>query len=371
VLVQGELSGFFNMTPDLSNSVPEAAEDESVAHVTNSIGGLDGYIITDDKDTSTSIANSTDGLAALLATGRHFETNPITGQYPVGHLQPWGQIYVKYSIDKVDYCDNVTYFFGLTVQECYDCFYLNSFISDSTFTFKNIGHPQSGPPCCNIGTNSVLQGSGKDLYYLTLSFDDTVNNPYLNSDNQLYVGVDGISPDLSPVDGILPDVASYANTITSRLGQPSPYETRFTLNGILTYSWSLKFINTSDLFPDFIGSASYSANGYGFVQLYCTLLTGSASISEAIIKTTACCDDEDGTDPWYDNFPSETSFGGWYSTGDYNDVATTDSLSSLNQNVYFEWLGFTPSTPFNTGANLSYHANFNENYTPWVTENSL
>jgi hypothetical protein len=348
VLVQGELSGFFNMTPELSNSVPEVG--------TN---GLSGVILTDDLDKSTSIASSTNSLEALLATGRHFQTNPITGQYPVGHLQPWGQIYVKYTIGNSNLCDNVTYFFGLTVQECYDCFYLNSFISDSTFTFnKHVGHPLSSPPCCNIGTNAVLQGNGRDQYYMTLSFDNTVNNPYLNKSNALWVGVSGLP--LPPVNGLLPDQTLYTNVITTNLVTPAPYEARFTLTGILTYNWNLQFVNTSDLYPDFVGSADFSIDGYGFMQNYCTLLYGTVSITEDIISSSDCCNDENGTAPWYDN---------WYGTGDYNDLGATDSLRALNQNIYFDWLGFTPSTPFNTGANLTYHANFNENYLPRVIEN--
>ena len=149
VMVQGELSGFFNINQEL--------------------GSLDHI------DTTT-LASTVDLLSHQLATGRHFETNPITGRWPVGHHQPWGQIFVKDSNAAV--CDNVTYFFALTVQECYDCFYLNSFISDSKFTFK--AGSASGPPCCTSPVS--LTGNGKDLYYLTLSFDNTRNNPYLNSD---------------------------------------------------------------------------------------------------------------------------------------------------------------------------------------------
>jgi hypothetical protein len=353
VLVQGELSGFFNMTPDLSNSVPDFNN---------------GYVNSADGDESTSIANSTDSLFTLLATGRHFETNPITGQYPVGHLQPWGQIYVKWgSASVTTNCENVTYFFGISVQECYDCFYLNSFISDSTFTFKTVTHAQSGPPCCSVPSGEQLLGAGKDRYYMTLSFDDTVNNPYLDpvEGSLYYVGVTGISPTLSPVDGVLPDVSAYSQPITSRLGSPSPYEARFTLNGIMTYTWNLKFINSSDLYPDFVGTASYTANGYGFIQLYCTLLTGTVGITETLARASACCPEEIDTtsdsgslDDW------------WYAVGDFNDTYDTDSTAALNSNLYFLWDGITPSTPFNTGANLSYHGNFNDGYVPFETYTS-
>jgi len=344
VLVQGELSGFFNMTPALSNSIPNTTEG----------GNLDGTFDSSDLDASTSIANSTESLFTLLASGRHFVTNPINGNYPVGHLQPWGQIYVKWGKGTTNACENVTYFFGITVQECYDCFYLNSFISDSTFAYKTVSHAQSGPPCCTVPTSTELLGSGKDRYYMTFNFDDTLNNPYLNSDYVNYVGVDGISPDLSPVDGVQPDVSGYVNTIKSGIGKPSPYEARFTLNGILTYTWNLKFVNSSDLYPDFVGNASYAANGYGFIALYCTLLNGTLAINETVAKSSLCCDEENGY--WYD---------WWYGTGNYNVYDETSSLSPLNQNAYFDWIGFTPSTPLNTAASLSYHANYNEQYTPF------
>jgi hypothetical protein len=291
--------------------------------------------------------------------------------YPIGHLQPWGQIYVKYTYKDgtntyTDY-ENVTEFFGLTVQECYDCFYLNSFISDANFSFKTITHPQSGPPCCNVAPSLELLGSGKDQYYLTLNFDDTLNNPYLNTNSILYSGYRGVSPTVGAADGILPDVINYTNKIASGIGKPSAYEARFTLNGILTYNWNLKFINSGDAFADFIGTANYTANGYGFIALYCALLTGSASIAETAVKPPTLYNYSPyGLTYWYDTYSDYYS--GWFATGNYTDLADTDYTDSLNQNIYFRWLGFTPSTPFNTAANLTYHANYNEAYEPFVAQ---
>jgi hypothetical protein len=380
VLVQGELSGFFSESPALAASVPYFN---------------DGYSDSDDDDASTAIANSSDSLSTLLAQGRNFQTNPITGQNPIGHLQPWGQIYIKPGKGAdVTNCENVTYFFGLTVQECYDCFYLNSFVSDSTFTFKTVNQTQSGPPCCSLPAGEELFGSGKDSYYLTLSFDDTQNNPYLwpsdvedsakiTSDNPYYVGVTGVTPAADSAagivsygtnindyltvparDGIIPDILPYVNTIKSGIETPSPYEARFTLNGILTYTWNLKFLNSSDLAPDFVGSAKYSATGYGFIQLFCSLLTGTVSINETVSKISLCCPEENGDFSGLDDSALDYW---WYAVGTFNDTWDTDSTESLNSNVYFLWDGFTPSTPLNTGANLSYHANYNEAYTAWET----
>jgi hypothetical protein len=367
VLVQGELSGFFTETPALWATKPGS--------------DYTGYIETNaDKDYTTVIGSSTNSLYAALPNGRSFETNPVYGENPIGHLQPWGQIYVKFATKTNTIYDNVTYFFGLTVQECYDCLYLNSFVSDASFTFtkKTTAGSQSGPPCCSVPpvTKTTMTGSGKDHYYLTLSFDDTVNNPYLDSGSILYSGWDGISPSVGNADGIQPDVISYYDAITSNAGSSSQYEGRFTLNGILTYNWNLKFVNSNDLYPDFVGTASYAANGFGFISLYCTLLTGSATITESIIKDPSVSTSYSTPYQvsWYENNYDSDYYSdydlAWYSVGNYSDAYNTGSLDSLNQNIYFNWYGFTPETPLNTGANLTYHASYEETYEPFVTENS-
>jgi hypothetical protein len=362
VLVQGELSGFFDITPDLDGSSRD----------TNALlgakGGLSGTFTSADTDTMTDLPNSFDSTFATLDNGRNFPKNPITDTYPVGHIQPWGQIFVK-DIGKAGYsattplCENVTYFFALTVQECYDCFYLNSFISDSVFTFKP-GSQVNGPPCCSNPTNMV--GTGTDKYYLTLSFDNTVNNPYLNYDNPEYVGIDGLISDtvyfdLANPEGIAPDMLPYADPIKSGFNTADPkiypYVMRFTLNGIMTYKWTLKFINTSDVSPDFIGTGSYAANGYGFVDLICQLFTGSATFTEKAVKTSCCL-----ADPWYDYVSNGVS-GGWYGVGNYYWIP--------DSNLFFDYEGYgTPAvaTPLNGGANLTYHANFNEAYEPWEVQ---
>lgn len=144
-LVQGELSGFFNVNQNLTGLVgtPQDNFDSFPATLADST-------ITD--------------LAAKLGTGRHFATNPITGSWPPGHMQPWGQIFVKVPTSTgISLCENVTPFFAITVQECYDCYYLNSFISDATFSYTGTGN--TIPPCCGVQEN--LAGNGKDRYYMT------------------------------------------------------------------------------------------------------------------------------------------------------------------------------------------------------------
>jgi hypothetical protein len=267
-------------------------------------------------------------------------------------------------------CENVTYFFAFSVEECYDCFYMNSFISDATFTEKSA--QQSGPPCC--GTTSTLLGKGKDRYYLTLSFDDSLNNPYLNSQSDIYVGVDGVASDAIPGDGVIPDsinalpmTSNYHDPIKSLLGKSEPYLARFTLNGILTYTWNLKFLNTSDISPEFLGTASYPATGYGFVSLFCELFNGTVTFNEHAVKS-ACCLDQ----PWYDD---------WFGPGaeyyDYLDESSTEVLS-WTLSDYTQDKMATPGvsndavspevTPINVYTSLSYHHNFDYNY-PWARNN--
>jgi len=384
-LVQGELGGFWNIGDSLAQSFPDYDTDDFLIGSFND-DGLDssnpfypdleatffpnleyGFDSSDTFDFDTSIPNDISDAStvattsislgddnisyARLDTGRHFLPVPwqsydvgtetgvpyaTTGEYPVGHMQPWGQIYVKDPGHKDSsgnpLCEKVTFFFDLEVQECYDCFYLSSFISDATF--KNVAGTQSGPPCCT--SPGFITGKGTDHYYLTLEFDNTLNNSYLNpalqtNENDVvtfayaYVGFTGVAPTfsagLNPIaagalDGLSPDLLDYSDSIRSRLGTASQYETRFSLHGLVTYSWTLKLINNSDAAADYIGKATYSANGYGFIALVCDLITGSATFTETAVKDIGCCDDEF----WYDDevnssFGLESLSTGWYGPG--------------------------------------------------------
>jgi len=89
------------------------------------------------------------------------------------------------------------------------------------------------------------------------------------------------------------------------------------LNGIVTYSWTLEMVNANDAAADFVGTASYSANGYGFIGLVCSLITGSATFTEKVVKDSGCCDDD--VPAWSmttlnvaNNFTYET---GWFGPG--------------------------------------------------------
>jgi len=200
-----------------------------------------------------------------LPTGFNIETvDPTPGLW-----QPEAQIFVKDGT----YCTNVTPFFKIKIQECYDCFYLNSYITDATF--QQAVH--QGPPCCS--PSFTASGNGTDKYYMTLSFDNTINNGALNQ-----LSTDGVTVvGLSPVeDGITPDqIPDFKNS--------DPYVTRFTLNGIVTYKWSFKNLNSTDSEPTFIGSASYPAYGYGFVAKTCCMVTGTLTIAEKAVSPSACC----------------------------------------------------------------------------------
>ena len=342
------------------------------------------------------------GAEALLDSGRHFlpvpfqkapSTDdgsdwvmyPTSGQYPVGHMQPWGQIFVKdpgangYSADS-PLCENVTFFFCLAVEECYDCFYLNSFITDANFTSKP--GAATGPPCCT--SPNLLLGTGVDKYYMSLTFDNTDNNPYLNNwtDNNNnnyyyyhYVGYKGISVSFvsstlhhTVADGLTPDLLIYVDSIRSRLGTASPYECRFTLNGIVTYNWALKLLNVNDAAADFIGTAKFDANGFGFIQLACSLLTGTVTFTEKAIKDIGCCDDT----PWWDNWYGPGSayrndYGSGYENGFgyYNPARDQfDAYPFFNVvgGEYYDngldsyrYLPDQFESPLNPGAALTYH----------------
>jgi len=347
VIVQGEWSGFFNVDPILKEVMTATYTDPITENPVPMYGQFDG---TDFADMSLPGG----GSYAALANGRHFEVNPnVPAMYPVGHNQPWGQIFVQDTGKGTLVCDNVTFLFAVTVQECYDCFYLNSFISDASFKFSQA--TGGGPPCCSVPEN--LTGNGKDRYYMTLTFDNTVNNPYINPAAPGYIGawgqaasstaslynpyknIQGFIPFKGSlfgggVDGLSADFLPYAVLIKSNLGQFNPYVLRFALNGIVTYTWSLKLINSSDVSADFIGNAQYAASGYGFVGLYCSLFTGTASVAEKSVKASTCCLDI----PWYDSW-----FGpGWDQYGNSIDRAT----------------------PVNIPSSLSYHAFFDYNYEP-------
>jgi hypothetical protein len=347
VLDQAELSGFFNITPDLAHSVADVGGPSALG---TSPQGT--FLTTADLDSSTALANSSDSTGVTLDSGEHIVVNPLTGLNPVGHLQPWGQIWVKDSARGL--YDNVTYFFALSVQECYDCFYLNSFISQSTFKTKVGG--QAGPPCCT--TPSALVGTGKDSYYLTLSFDNTVNNPYLNPDAaaggaSVYVGVVGANANTAtatiPGDGIAKytlDDVSYIDAIRAAVGKNEPYVARFTLNGILTYTWTLKYINTDDIAPDFVGTGVYPANGYGFIGLYCSLLSGTGDFTEKLVKSSTTLQSLAAADGnWYDS---------WYGIG--AEYVATGSTPAYDTAFDLGAYGFV--TPINVATSLTYHENF-------------
>jgi hypothetical protein len=376
VLVQGELGGFWNINDGLAQSYEDfdingkltggfnhygtdgTYQDDSSSAFAAYYEMNDGFPDADtasdpwcyinaletflDSNPRTSISDN-QNENALLDSGRHFlpvpyaedtssdTESPIatSGQYPVGHMQPWGQIYVKDPGHKDSsgdpLCENVTFFFYLAVQECYDCFYLNSFISDATF--KNINGNQSGPPCCT--SPGFLAGHGVDKYYLSLSFDNTINNSYLNpawtTNNNSdfgeyyyeYVGFTGLQAKAGGADGLSPDLLIYSDPIRSRLAlfQNFIYETRFTLNGIVTYNWTLTLVNPTDAAYDFVGTANFAANGFGFIGLTCQLITGTATFSEKVVKDIGCCDDV----YWYDNEYNSSS---WNGQGNYYTTVT-------------------------------------------------
>jgi hypothetical protein len=391
VLVQGELGGFFNITPDLGLSWPDSDVNQVDPWFSEAPGG------TDDGDANTALANSLDSTTFQLDNGRHWDVNPyVPTMYPVGHNQPWGQIYIH---DPNSTDDNVTYFFAISVQECYDCFYLNSFVTQATFKKQNTA--ANGPPCCS-GT-SVIIGKGRDVYYMTFSFDNTLNNPYLydSTDNPLYFGDEiGIANNgggnvvgLSSViagDAIVPDTIfnhfiyfidimagdtiaqaqfdAYIDPIKSGIGKPSPFEARFTLNGVCTYTWTLAYVDKTDLLPDFMGTNVYVANGYGFIALDCAVFnTAIVTFKEKAVKVGTIVTGEDWVDDWIGIGAEYISL----TNSDQMFIGITTPYENWNDNgrPTYQWglgeaqtFGWGYPTPINVTTSLSYHENFNNQY---------
>jgi len=301
VLVQGELGGFFGIRTPIDDN-PLYTNHVPVITVGTSTLDAIGMFYSVPASSTVSL------LEDRLATGRNFDANPEDGRLAPGHDQPWGQVFVKDLSASV--CDNVTFFFNFDVVECYDCFYLNSFISDSKFVFTQ----RQGPPCC--AGSSANSGSGKDKYFMYLSFDNMLTNPYLNPDSYQYVGwgnslvnkYAGIEGLYEIEDGVTPDSLEYDPSIFNNVANPVDqheydiYTMRFTIAGIVTYNWTLKLVNSTAPAPDFVGNATYPVYGYGYVAKTCSLITGSAGFAETIKKVQNCCVDT----PWYES---------WYGIG--------------------------------------------------------
>jgi hypothetical protein len=383
VLVQSELGGFFNLV----DSLVDVATNASVLPLPGGIN-FDTFGIT--SYDSTTLGG---GTFAALATGRHYEPVPAgfatEGAWPPGHHQPWGQVYVKDPQRQT--CENVTFFFEFKVTECYDCFYLSSFVSDSDFKYKAAATVGSGPPCCGGTVPSDLSGKGVDQYYLTMTFDNTWNNPYLQTNNAAYVGygtlisnpyagIEGLRPNnpeifpdllnlaggvptpasyvnpkylglgytyLASLDGLTPDFFTYTNVlprtdlILSRIGHDSPNEARITLAGIVTYRWELKLINVGDVIRDFVGTATYDAYGNGMIGLFCGLFKGRVSVAERIVNTSKnfCCTDL----PWYE---------WWYGIGWDSPTGLAGNSAARTAN----------ESPVNVPVDLTFHAYQDEDY---------
>ena len=70
---------------------------------------------------------------------------PVAISKPIRMMVAWRRVMTSLGVEvfvkdqDAMVADNVTFFFNFEVVECYDCFYLNSFITDTKFTFKRGG----------------------------------------------------------------------------------------------------------------------------------------------------------------------------------------------------------------------------------------
>ena len=111
-------------------------------------------------------------------------------------------------------------------------------------------------------------------WYVSLDTSDSFAFP--NYNGGLVEQDDGVHPD--GLDPLGTDYHPY-----------DVYTMRFTLNGILTYNWTLKQLNKLDQWPDFFGSASYPATGYGYIAKTCCLINGTVTIAERLVADSDCC----------------------------------------------------------------------------------
>lgn len=208
-----------------------------------------------------------------------------------GKFQPLGWIFIRDVAASLYTFVDVTPFFNVSVHECYDCFYLNSFITDTTLKFGEV----QGPPCC--GDDSITSGKGTDKYYMCFEFDNTYMNPRVEDNDEfgLYSQGGEWIRDLEATtiktleDGITPNSPAYIDrTMDTK-------SLRFRVCGIMTYKWALKE-------SQFVGTGTLPASGYGFIKKVCSMLDGKVTVSEYIAGTkskTPAPSDAFETD-WYD-----------------------------------------------------------------------
>jgi hypothetical protein len=233
---------------------------------------------------------------------------------------------------------------------------MNSFISDAKFKQGVL----VGPPCCS--PTITQSGTGVDKYYLTLTFDNTENNPNLNNiasttstddnladwDYNQYWFIDLDSGYFPNYDGGLFETDDGVTPDALKVGQKDfhnwdTFTMRFTLNGILTYKWTLKNLNAGDVWPDFIGTATYPATGYGYVAKVCSLIDGSVTITERLVADSDCCSVIDTIDI------GEDTYTGWeLSRGLYGELDGFYTHSRGHYHAFNDW--------------IFYHAGFNNNY---------
>jgi hypothetical protein len=233
---------------------------------------------------------------------------------------------------------------------------------------------------------------------MTLQFDNTLNNPYLNPDGIVYPagttngtpliehadfydqvgGLNGLYPPTGTFhvvglrereNGVDPDGLPYLDSIRNNVQSPSDhhsydiYTMRFALKGIVTYTWALKFVNKSDAFPDFVGTGSFPVTGYGYVSKVCSMFSGTVSFNEGIVAASKCCLD----------FPWRSVCGGaaggyWFGIGDFDiqaDLAPGDTGYIENYyNTAVPGYHLGDAVPVNTDLDLSFHPNFDHDYEP-------
>jgi hypothetical protein len=162
-------------------------------------------------------------------------------------------------------CTNVTPFFVIDESYCLFCWDTWDRVTDGY-----INNNTTVDPCITSGCDK--KGSGVTRYYLTIRF----NNTYRNTRLQAWLENDY---PISHPNGSWIGTADRSYTLD------------FVLNGIVTYNWTFKNLNTgANLTPAVpMGTHNMPATGYGYSP-FCGHYLGTVTITEKATLVEQICD---------------------------------------------------------------------------------
>jgi len=153
-------------------------------------------------------------------------------------------------------CVDVTPFFSIEESYCYFCWDTVDRVTDGSIT---LGTTTGGDICIGATTTCGTKGSGTTRFYLSVKFNNTINNIWLS---EYYTDIPVIIPE--------PDRLNVANVLI------------FTVNGIVSYKWSYKALDSGAGVVPFGTMTMSQAGGYGAIP-WCGHFSGSLKITEVSI----------------------------------------------------------------------------------------